>query len=193
MAAHRANDRISKDWSRHQPLPTLQSRWTACWLNFFRMLLTWPCGYQVDRLSCCSQICRRDVSNRRHKATHSRNVYFFLHLYSIHHKHFSFRCKTCTIKTCKKRDRYPSSHTKVEWGTQASCPWSRKFFFNFYFCGVAYLGAQENIHTQHHSAQFFFIYVDNSKVRAAQSKKLTLFFYASPLVYTNHILLSWRV
>lgn len=131
MAAHRANDRISKDWSRHQPLPTLQSRWTACWLNFFRMLLTWPCGYQVDRLSCCSQICRRDVSNRRHKATHSRNVYFFLHLYSIHHKHFSFRCKTCTIKTCKKRDRYPSSHTKVEWGTQASCPWSRKFFFLF--------------------------------------------------------------
>lgn len=59
-------------------------------------------------------------------------------------------------------------------------PLKPEVFFYFYFCGVAYLGAQENIHTQHHSAQFFLIYVDNSKVRAAQSKKTDLVFLRLP-------------
>lgn len=170
---------LCKDRSTYQPLPTLLSRWTAYLLRIFflRMLSTWPCEYQVHRLSCSSQTCRRVVTNRTRKATLSWNVhylFFYTFILSITNI-FNSGAKRAPWTHARK-----SSDAEVKWGTQVLHPWSLKDFFFLWSSLLRFLG--EHLCPTPLSPIFFFTYVDNSKMPAAQCKKLP-FFYASLVVY----------
>lgn len=100
--------------------------------NFFflRMLSTWPCGYQVHRLSCSSQTCRRVVTNRTRKATLSWNVhYHFFYTFILSITNIFNSGAKCAPWTHARK----SSDAEVKWGTQVLHPWSLKDFFFFFF------------------------------------------------------------
>lgn len=173
---------LCKDRSTYQPLPTLLSRWTAYLLRIF---FFWECcqhdHVDIRCIGCLVPPKRAgELLQTEHVRQHFHETFITFFFTPLFYLWQTFLILVQNVHLGHMQE----NQVMRRWNGVHKCcsPEALKIFFFFFLWSSLLRFLGEHLCPTPLSPIFFFTYVDNSKMPAAQCKKLP-FFYASLVVY----------